>query len=106
MYHTIINVIPKPGREGNKPSDFRPISLINCDNKIITKMLNNRIAKLLPSIIHYNQTGFIQSRNLRTNVRTCTSLIQLAKREKIDLTLMAVDAKKDAAWNGVICMRY
>ena len=58
-------------------------------------MLNNRIIiKVLPSIIHWNQTGFIQNRNLKTNVRTCISLTQCAKREKVDLTLMAVDAEK------------
>lgn len=35
MYQAIINVIPKPGQECNTPSEYRPISLINSDNKII-----------------------------------------------------------------------
>uniref|UniRef100_A0A3P8YAM5 Reverse transcriptase domain-containing protein n=1 Tax=Esox lucius TaxID=8010 RepID=A0A3P8YAM5_ESOLU len=52
MYLSTISVIPKPGRECNKPSDFRLISLINCDKKIITKVMNNRLAPILPSIIH------------------------------------------------------
>ncbi len=43
--------------ECNKPSNFRQVY---CDNKIITKVLNNRIIEILPSIIHYNQTGFIK----------------------------------------------
>ena len=93
-YQTIINVIPKPGRECNKPSDFRPISLINSDNIIITKVLNNHIAKLLPDIMHHNKTGLVQNRSLKTNIRTCISLIQHAKRQKNYLTLMAVDAEK------------
>ncbi len=37
----------------------RPISLINYENKIITKVLNNQIAKILP-VINYNQNDFIQ----------------------------------------------
>ena len=37
-YQTIIYVILKPGKSGESPSDFRPISLINCDNKILTKL--------------------------------------------------------------------
>lgn len=94
MYLSTISVIPKPGRKCNKPSDFRPISLINCDKKIITKVMNNRLALILPSIIHHNQAGFFPNRDLRTNVRTCISLTQYAKKHNIDLTLMAVDAEK------------
>ena len=35
MYQTIISVIVKPGKSGESPSDFRPMSLINCDKKNI-----------------------------------------------------------------------
>lgn len=69
------------------------VTLINCDKKIITKVMNNRLALILPSIIHHNQTGFIPNRDLRTNVRTCISLTQYAKKHNIDLTLMAVDVE-------------
>lgn len=92
MYLSTISVIPKSGRDCNKPSDFRPISLINCDKKIITKVMN--LALILPSIILHNQAGFIPNRDLRTNVRTCISLTQYAKKHNIDLTLMTVDAEK------------
>ena len=57
-------------------------------------MINSRLACILPDIIHHDQTGFILNRELRTNTRTCLSLIQYAKKEKIDLTLMAIDAEK------------
>ena len=94
MYEASISVIPKPDRDCETPSDFRPISLINCDKKIITKVINNRLLKILPSIIHHNQTGFIQNRDLKTNTRTCLTILQHAKKYKINLTLMAVDAEK------------
>ena len=94
MYLATISVLPKPGRECESPSDFRPISLINCDKKIITKVMNNRLAQILPSIIHHNQSGFIKNRDLKTNTRTCLSLIQHAKQHNKELTLMAVDAEK------------
>ena len=63
MYQTTISAIPKPGKTCETPSDYRPISLINCDRKIITKILNNRLIKILPSLIHYDQAGFIQHRD-------------------------------------------
>lgn len=45
---------------GKCSTDFRPISLINCDNKILIKLLSNRLAKVLPDLIHKNQTRFIK----------------------------------------------
>ena len=94
MYETVISVVLKPGKSGESPSDYRPISLINCDNKILTKVISIRLATVLPDLIHVNQTGFIKNRHLQTNTRTCFSIIQYAKKYHVDLSVMAVDAEK------------
>jgi hypothetical protein len=39
---------------------FRPISLCNTSYKILTKIIANRIKKILPAIIPENQGGFIK----------------------------------------------
>lgn len=43
-------------------SDFRPISLLNFSIKIITKLLANRLQKVILQLIHKNQYGFLKSR--------------------------------------------
>lgn len=45
-------------------SDFRPISLLNCCVKMITKLLAERLQLLILKLIHKNQYGFIRHRTI------------------------------------------
>ncbi|XP_042051649.1 uncharacterized protein LOC121796962 [Salvia splendens] len=55
--------------------DFRPISLCNVTNKIITKILASRLAPLLPLVIASNQSGFNKGRLLSDNALLAQELI-------------------------------
>ena len=59
FYEGSIILIPKPGRDTTKKENFRPISLINIDVKILNKILTNQIQHHVKKLIHHNQVGFI-----------------------------------------------
>ena len=58
----IIRMIYKKGNR-NDLENWRPISLLNADYKIITKALTNRLKKVIGSIIHPDQSCSIRHRS-------------------------------------------
>ena len=68
--------MPKKGKSTININNWRPISLLNVDYKIATKIIANRIKKVLGKIININQTGFIKGRFIGENVRTLLDVIE------------------------------
>lgn len=94
MNTAVIKLLPKAGKDPTQPANYRPISLMNTDIKIIAKALAARLEQILPTIIHNDQTGFIKGRNSTNNIRRLLNLINRVQNNKEKAIILSLDAEK------------
>ena len=74
--------------------NWRPISLVCVDYKILTKMISNRLKLTLPKAISREQTCSIPNSLIFSNLFTICELIHHSKIKNINSYIVTVDQEK------------
>ena len=89
----ILKLIYKQKGEIYLLQNYRPISLINVDIKILCKALANRLKVILPDIIHASQTA-VFGRQIDQTVHMIRDLIDIANKENDTAAFIFLDQEK------------
>jgi len=89
-----ISLLLKRDKNPDECGNWRPISLLNSDVKLLAKVLACRLDPCLPKIISEDQTGFIRGRQLSSNIRRLLNIIFSPSSSLSSEIIISLDAEK------------
>ncbi|XP_050277977.1 uncharacterized protein LOC126719473 [Quercus robur] len=100
LNHTFITLIPKK-KNLEHASEFRPISLCNVLYKIFSKVLANRLKRILPKIITEHQSAFTKSRLIFDNILVAFESLHSMQKHNGKEGFMAIKLDMSKAYDRV-----
>ena len=93
QYKGVLTLLHKGG-EREDIQNWRPLTLLNCDYKIILKLLAERLKNVLTKLIHPYQKGFVKGRNINEANRMIQDIIRYVDEENEEGIIVFLDQQK------------
>ena len=90
----IIKLIEKKNRDKRYIKNWRHISLINVDTKILSKAFSKKLKDALPWLIYAQHTAYVQNRNIDESGRLISGNIDINNIRQIESFLVTMDVEK------------
>ena len=74
--------------------NWRPISLLNVDTKLISKTFASRHKDVLPSLISHQQTAYVKIRNINESGRLISDILENCNNQKLNDYIVTMDIEK------------
>ena len=87
----VISLLPKEDSNLLKLTNWRPITLLNVDYKIASKVIATRLEKVLDLLISSDKRGFLKGRYIGQNIRLVNDVVEQTKIQNIPGILLQLD---------------
>ncbi|CAM2098500.1 unnamed protein product [Caretta caretta] len=94
----VLALLPKKG-DLHDLRNWRPVSLLSMDYKIVVKAISLQLGSVLADVIHPDQTYIVPDRSIFDNLFMVRDLLELGHRDGLSFTLLSLDQEK--AFNRV-----
>ena len=91
---SITTLMEKQTKNSLLITNWRPLSLLNCDYKIYAKVLANRLQMVTPYLISEDQVGFMRNRRLAENIIELNMIIDYCQQQNTPAMILAIDFRK------------
>ena len=91
---SLVTLIPKTQDGADQLNNYRGISLLCCDFKLISAVLSNRMKLVIGKLIDEEQTGFIKGRQISENICMVRDILAYTEQEDIEGYLALADIAK------------
>jgi len=81
-------------KEPSHIKNWRPVTLLNCDNRILSKCLALRMKNVISSLVSYDQTGFMKGRSISDTIRRLLEIIEYYDRNEMPGLIFCADFEK------------
>ena len=81
-------------KEADNIANYRPITILNTDYKLLTKAIATRLSDVAPHLIHPDQAGFIRGRSIFDQIEQTSTIINYAHLKGINGAIIALDQEK------------
>lgn len=88
----VVSLLPKKG-DLEILNNWRPISVLTTDYKIIAKTLSMRLSDVIGTVVDSDQTYSIPGRTIYDNLHLCRDVIQYANHEDLPVAMLNLDQK-------------
>ena len=89
-----IKRLEKKDRQKRFIKNWKPISLLNVDTKMLSKALAAKHKSILPSIISSDQTAYVEKRCVSESGRFISDIVEICGNENIPGFLVTMDLEK------------
>ena len=90
----VTKFLEKKNKDKRLISNWKPISLLNVDYKIISKIFASRLKKVLPNLISSQRTAYVAQRCINESRKLIFDLLNVTKKMKVKGYLVTVDIEK------------
>ena len=90
----VITLLEKKGKDKLQIANWRPITLLGVDYKLLTKTLGERLKHVLPDLIHPDQNGFVPGGNIIFSNHTIRDILFYCNKECVPIVMLALDYSK------------
>lgn len=102
MLQSVIVALPKPRKKPDTPQNFHPISLLNTNLKIYSKILANQLAEITPRLIKADQVGFVKGRQAPDGTRRMYNLLRIVETRKVTTVFLTLNTEKHRVYWGYL----